>query len=253
MLTGLTSVTFRDRSVDEIIDLCEKAGLDGIEWGSDVHVPLGNPAFASEVADKCAKRGLRILSYGSYYRGSDVSEFYDVLETAKALKTDMIRIWAGYHVDPDEISDTEFTILADNITKAAMAAKQEGIAIGFEYHRRTMTQNKEGALRLLNAVNLDNVYTYWQPNPDISYEAQLAEIDALQPRLAHYHVFAWEANNVRYPLSHAIAKWKAYLAHGVTAPYHEKAAAILEFVKDDCMAQFMEDAATLKHDILYQK
>lgn len=253
MLTGLTSVTFRDLSVDEIIDLCVNSGLDGIEWGSDVHLPVGDLALANEVADQCAKHGLRILSYGSYYRGGDVEEFYDVLKTAKALKTDMIRIWAGYHVDPDQISDEEFDILVSNVKKAAAAAKEEGICIGFEYHRRTMTQTKEGARRLLNALDLDNIYTYWQPNPDITFEEQLAEIDELQSRLAHYHVFAWEEGNVRYPLSHAIKKWQAYIAHGEKAPYHQKAAAILEFVRGDCTEQCKKDAATLKHDILLQK
>ena len=39
--TGLLSVTFRNLPFEQIIDLTVQAGLDGIEWGGDVHVPPG--------------------------------------------------------------------------------------------------------------------------------------------------------------------------------------------------------------------
>ena len=52
MKTGLTSVSFRKLSVDEVIALAKKAGVDGIEWGSDVHVPPNDIEYVKEVADK---------------------------------------------------------------------------------------------------------------------------------------------------------------------------------------------------------
>ena len=36
---GLVSVSFRSLEIDEIIKLTKEAGLDTIEWGSDVHAP----------------------------------------------------------------------------------------------------------------------------------------------------------------------------------------------------------------------
>ena len=39
--TGVCSVTFRNLNVERIIELVVEAGLDGIEWGGDVHVPTG--------------------------------------------------------------------------------------------------------------------------------------------------------------------------------------------------------------------
>ena len=121
-------------------------------------------------------------------------------------------------------------------------AAAEGISIAFEYHRGTMTQTKEGALRLLAALPEENIFTYWQPNPDISFEEQLAELDAVAPRLSNLHVFAWEAGNVRFPLEHAADKWRAYFAKAVASSH----AAILEFVKDDSPEQFLQDAETLR-------
>lgn len=243
MLTGLTSVTFRQLNAQEIIGLALEAGLDGIEWGGDVHVPPASPALAAGIREKCREKGLQVLSYGSYYRGGPLEEFRGVLESAKALGAPVIRIWAG-SASPQETDGETFEALAANIRRAADLAAEEGIAIAFEYHRRTMTQTKEGALRLLEAALAKNVYTYWQPNPDVSFEEQLAEIDAVAPRLSHLHVFAWEAGNLRYPLAHSAEKWRAYFAHAAKAPGER--AASLEFVKDDSPQQFLEDARTLK-------
>ena len=38
---GLCSITFRDLSVDDVVALAADAGLAGIEWGADRHVPPG--------------------------------------------------------------------------------------------------------------------------------------------------------------------------------------------------------------------
>ena len=64
--TGLTSITFRKLSIDEIIALTASAGLDGIEWGSDVHVPQGDTELAESVKAKTEAAGLKVCSYGSY-------------------------------------------------------------------------------------------------------------------------------------------------------------------------------------------
>ena len=56
--TGLVSISFRRYSVDEIIAACREAGLEWIEWGSDVHVPAGNLTVADEVAAQMKEAGL---------------------------------------------------------------------------------------------------------------------------------------------------------------------------------------------------
>ena len=40
--SGLVSITFRKLTVEKIIELVKEAGLQGIEWGGDVHVPHDN-------------------------------------------------------------------------------------------------------------------------------------------------------------------------------------------------------------------
>ena len=66
--TGVCSVTFRKFDVETVIRLTADAGLDGIEWGSDVHVPMGDPAWAAKVRQMTVDAGLEVLGLGSYFR-----------------------------------------------------------------------------------------------------------------------------------------------------------------------------------------
>lgn len=241
--TGLTSVTFRKKEIDEIVDLARQAHLDGIEWGGDIHVPAGDVQAALHAARATADAGLSVLSYGSYFHGDEGEDFTPVLECAKALGAPMIRIWAG-RFPYEECSCEEFSRCVAAFQKAADMAAKEGITIGFEYHRGTLTQTRGGADALLNAVARENVSCYWQPNPDISLEEQLLEIDTLLPRLSTVHVFYWTGNNVRHPLAEGLPLWEQYVKHldKTGAPR----ALILEFVEGDSPEAFLRDAATLR-------
>jgi len=243
MNLGITSVTFRDKNIDEIIDLVKQAGLNSIEWGSDVHVLAGDLEKAAEVKMKCDKAGLKISSYGSYYKGGPLEEFTPLLESASALGVKVIRLWAGREA-PETISDENFHILVDHLQKACDLAKDMILAL--EYHRKSMTQSKEGSLRLLKAVKRDNLKLYWQPNPEISFSEHLLEIKTLAPFIITFHVFNWDTNNERFLLeeNQGIDKWRAY-----TAQAHKFGAfpnALIEFVKEDSVENFMKDALSLR-------
>lgn len=243
MKTGLTSVTFRQKSVEEVIALAAKAGLSGIEWGGDVHVPPGDPAAAAETARKTREAGLSVLSYGSYYRGLEGEDFRPILASAKALGAPVIRVWAGQKTY-EESAPEEFAALAARFRAAAEMAAAEGIRAAFEYHRGTATQTIGGALALLRAADSKNLGCYWQPNPDISHAEQLAEIDALLPYLENIHVFCWTGKNERHLLSEGADRWRDYLAH--IEKSGRSHSFILEFVLNDSDEAFFADAETLK-------
>lgn len=240
--TGLTSVTFRQKTIDEIVALAHKAQLDGIEWGGDLHVPAGDVQAARHAAKATADAGLSVLSYGSYFHGDEGEDFAPVLESAKALGAPMVRVWAE-RSPYEECSAEAFSRCVTAFQKAADMAAEAGIAVGFEYHRGTFTQTRAGAAALLDAVSRENVSCYWQPNPDISLEEQLLEMDALLPRLSNIHVFYWTKNNVRHPLSEGIPLWEQYVKHLQKA--NVPRAMILEFVEGVSHEAFLRDAATL--------
>ena len=82
--TGICSITHRTLSIDAVIELAVKCGLEGIEWGGDVHVPHGEIKLAEDVLDQTLAAGLLCPSYGSYYKvgvsEDDGLHFEDVLE-----------------------------------------------------------------------------------------------------------------------------------------------------------------------------
>ena len=241
--TGLTSVTFRRKTQEEIVALAAQAHLDGIEWGGDVHVPPGDLPAAKAAGRLTRQAGLEVFSYGSYFRGDPGEDPAPVVDSARALGAPLVRVWAG-RAPWERCSPQERCRLAEAFRQAADLAREAGLRLAFEYHRDTATQTVQGALELLRSVGRANVGCYWQPNPDITQEERLEEIRALGNEIAHVHVFAWTEGNVRHPLSQGEKPWKEYLAAlkqtGTTPRL------ILEFVKDDSETAFFQDAATLR-------
>lgn len=245
MNCGLTSVTFRDKSVTDIIALAKEAGLSEIEWGADGHVKAGDLELAHQVKAACDDALIKLPSYGSYYKGTAIEDFMPVLDSAKALGTPIIRIWAG-RIPPETITQDEFELLVGHLQEACDLASDAKITLALEYHRKSMTQSAQGALRLLKAVNRINLKTYWQPNPEVSFLEHLEEIKAIAPYLVSFHVFNWDQANTRYLLSEqdGIQRWRAYIAQARLLGVEPNA--LLEFVKDDSLDAFRQDAQSLK-------
>jgi len=247
-MVGLTSISFRGLGYKEIIDMCGKNKVDLIEWGGDIHVPPGNLELAKEVGEATRARGIKTLSYGSYYHISQneniKGSFSVILDTAKALGCQLIRIWAGNTSNVKDIEQEYKKNVLELKVICGMAAEKD-MMIGLEYHRGTLTETKEMTLRLLKDVNSKNLCTYWQPNPDISHKERLEEIRLLQKYICNVHVFHWVAGkegDVRMPLSAGRKQWSQYwdLLKNCNCP------GIIEFVKGDKAKQFEEDIQELK-------
>jgi 3-dehydroshikimate dehydratase len=251
--TGLCSITFRKLSIDEIISLSTQAGIDGIEWGGDVHVPHGDLDTARFVAEATRAAGLEVSSYGSYYRlGRSEDErlnFQTVLDTALALGAPMIRVWPGTHGSADTLPEHREQIESE-LRRIATQAAEADIQIGLEYHYNTLTDSLESTLNLLKAVDHPNLTTYWQPWFDRDRQAILDEIPQLLPYLSNLHVYSWESTDTgwnRLALSDKSDFWTEALSRADQAPGDRWA--ILEFVRDDKPEQFLHDATTLREMI----
>ncbi len=242
-MTGLTSVTFRGLKAETIVKLAAEAGMDGIEWGGDIHVPAGDRAAARHAAGLTGSVGLKALSYGSYYRLNEGQDFSLVLETAYELGAPNIRIWAG-SVSPEAAMEEDYLKAARELDFICSQAQKHGITVSLEYHRGTLTETAESTLKLIQLVHSKNLRSYWQPNPDITHRKNCEELLMVRPYLSHIHTFHWKGGNVRYPLAEGRLEWLDYLRLADLDP--NKSAYILEFVKDDSIQNFMEDAAELK-------
>ncbi len=246
MNAGLCSVTFRSLSVEEIISLCKQNGLTAVEWGGDIHVPVGQFALAEAVGKLTRKNGLQTPSYGSYFRCNGVEEFEKVSQTATALGANVIRIWAG-NKDAEETSVEEYQALVNVIKGCASIAKEAKQTLVFEYHYGTYCNGAQSTLRLLRDVNCANVKCYFQPaywKGQDSFTSDMDAIRTLKDDIVGVHVYHWSGFD-RLPLAHGIDSWKGYASLLGDVNY------FLEFMPNDDVTEFSQNAQALL-DIIRQ-
>ena len=243
--TGLVSISFRKYTAEEIAAAMRKSGLTEVEWGSDVHVPVGDTERARQVRRLSEENGLHVAAYGSYYYLCGGEDFHPYLENARILGTKVIRVWGGKKGSAELTKEDWDSLVADARSIAKMAAA-DGITITLECHNNSVTDTADSAKRFLDAVQEPNLKTYWQPNQKYSHEANIEAAKLLSADTVNIHVFAWELcgdDLLRYPLASHADRWQEYFrVFRDTGTDH---AAMLEFMPDDRIESLTEEAATL--------
>jgi sugar phosphate isomerase/epimerase len=243
--SGLVSITFRKLTAAQIIELVAQAGLEGIEWGGDVHVPHGDLRTAREVAVMTAQAGLNVAAYGSYYRvGHETDVGFDaIIATARELGAPTIRVWAG-NQGSGEATDAYRDHVASETRRIADLAAAAGMTISYEFHSGTLTDTNTSALALLRAVDHPAARAYWQPPVGAEVEYCLQGLSAVLPWLSNVHVFHWQPAHDRRALDEGSQVWRRYLQ--VLASTGRDHYAMIEFVSEDAPVSFLDDAETLK-------
>ena len=244
--TGLCSITFGEKSVDEIIKLCRQTGIEGIEWASNGHVPEGDLELAASVREKTEAAGLSVCSYGSYYRcDKEQADFALFLDSAVALGAKVIRVWAGTKgsAEADEAYRAE---VIDHIRNAVDLASKKGVTVTLEYHGQTLTDTQESAHQLLQDLGRPELKLYWQPRTGGNFEEDLVELNAALPYASHVHCFYWGSGgwNDKRALCEGTDNWREYLSR--IRAFGGSRYIILEFVKDGTEQQLFDDAKTLR-------
>lgn len=249
MRPGLVSVTFRSLSPEEVLRLMPAAGLECIEWGGDVHVPVGRLAVAGAVGRRTREAGISINAFGSYYRLDESEEkgesFAAVLETAVKLGAPAIRVWAGSRSkateDPGHVRRA-----AEDAARIADLARAAGLVICLEYHPDTLTDSIESARRLLELTPNPGVYSLWQQPTGCSLAHGLESLRAILPRLRHVHVFHWEPDpSHRLALAEGADRWRGYLR--LLADSGRNPDLLLEFLPGNSPALLRREADTLRN------
>ncbi len=158
---GVASVTFRNKTLAEVTEIAEKAGVSYIEWGADVHVKTVNDA--EEAKRLCSSKGIEISSYGSYYRtGTDsLDKWENILKIADTIGAKSIRIWLG-DKDSEETSEEEYKKLLDELDFLCTSAEKYGILVCPECHDNTFNNNTSAIIKLKNDLKKNNFKTYFQ-------------------------------------------------------------------------------------------
>lgn len=245
LIPGLVSVTFRNLSPQEIIDLVLKSGLEGIEWGGDVHIPPEEIDQAKEIAQICSDAGIRIPSFGSYYRlgAQDQKAITNALECASILGAGNIRVWAGEKGSLTTDPETRQRVIQDGRIFCDAAAERK-IAVSLEFHTSTLTDTLDSTIELLREVDRSNLHSYWQPREEDSPDGNLQNLRSIKPYLTNVHCFHRVANIGRRPLFEGWEYWEKYLR--TLLPDTQDHWVLLEFVQQDEPENFLRDAQTLK-------
>lgn len=250
---GLCSVTFRTLSSDEVIEVASRAGVQGIEWGADIHAPTGGGPAVDALGARTRDAGLEVVSYGSYLgmappAPDDDAEVDAVLDTAEALDAPMVRIWAELGVVSTSPAD-ERRRVTDRTVALSERIGARGLAPTLEFHPGTLTETARSTNELLDSIGQPALRTHWQPDPSLAPETALEELARVTPHLAHLHVFSWGARGIeeRWPLVDGAALWVPAVEladrEGVAVPGGRYA--LCEYVRDDDPEQFVADARVL--------
>lgn len=243
---GLVSITFRKLKPQEIVALCQKCGLAGIEWGGDVHAPHGDVEAARQVLALTRGAGLKVAALGSYYRAGESEgeglKWQQVLASAQAMQAPLIRVWAGKK-GSKEAGPAYFRAVVEDLKRICDAGE---ILVACEFHSGTLCDSGASARRVMEAVNHPHLKSLWQPANGASVERRLSDLRAVKPWLANVHTFQWapKGGGDKRELSEGEAEWKQYLREA--GEDGEARWALLEFVRNDLPEQLEADAKTLR-------
>ena len=184
---------------------------------------------------KAAGNDLGMLDRRSF-RGTEI-------EYLTGLKDIMVINDEAHHIHElkrgGEIDEVEWKSLTDEAKEVALMAKEKNIRVSLEWHRNTVTDSNESALRFLSSVNEANFGCFWQPTPNQSVEYRAQGIEKAISWITNIHVYYWDESG-RRPLTEGKEDWKEYLGRMTGNRY-----LLLEFVKDNSVDQFKKDAETL--------
>lgn len=192
MRFGLCTISNGEAAVETVLSQAATAGYDGVEvWGRN-HVGDGSEETCRTIRREADRLGLDVAVYGSYLRpgGETFADERDhELAVAERLGADRIRVWAGDQEYGDRDPEHWERVVAD-LRELTDLAAERGVEVTVEKHEGTLTNQREGARRLIGAVDDANCGLNYQPMFGIDPEAIVSEARELAPLSNNVHVQA---------------------------------------------------------------
>lgn len=238
---GLVSISFRSKSPEELVVASKEAGLNCIEWGSDVHAPKDDIKKLEDIVKLQEKYNIKCCSYGTYFKIGEtpLEEIETYIAAAKTLGTDILRLWCGTK-NSEEYTVCEKEKLFEECKKLADIAFENKVMLCMECHGGTFTNLKESALELMQTVNSSNFQMYWQPNAWITFEENLKYAQLIAPFTKALHIFNWEKGE-RFVLEESVIQWQKYYSC-----FDSSVNKLLEFLPNDDINLLPNETESLK-------
>lgn len=238
MELGLCTISDKEASVESVLAHAGRASYDGVEiWGRD-HVGDGSDAACRQIRNAASDRGVSILAYGSYLRAGaeDFSEeLAHEVAVADRLGADRIRVWAGT-VEYGDHDDAHWERTVSDLRDLTALAADRGVDVTVEKHPGYLTNEAEGARRLIEAVDDSTCRLNYQPMFSLSADEIREEIELLAPLSNQLHLQAvaesGAAGHHRCALSEAFYDVE-YVVEQFRANGASDGSIHVEFVADD--------------------
>lgn len=158
---GLASVTFRNKSIEDVVSIAAKGGVEYIEWGADVHVK--NEDDARKAKQLCDEKNIKISSYGSYYTvgKNDKDEWEMICRTASLMSASSVRVWLG-NKDSQITDENEYLNILSDAKSMCETAEKYNLIICPECHDNTYNNDTDAFLKIRHDIDKDNFRTYFQ-------------------------------------------------------------------------------------------
>lgn len=240
---GLCSVTFRKMSAAKVVEIAKKAGISYIEWGGDVHIT--NREEARIVKSICDNEGIKICSYGSYYRVGceDKRKWEEICLIANAMGASSVRVWLG-NKDSEETTRAEYGQILKDLKSICAVAKKYNLLVCPECHDNTYNNNTDALLKIKNELNADNFKTYFQSRY-FRYDYDIDRIERTFDFIENVHISYRDLareQRFRRKDKHYIDKLLKKLLE-----MNYDGVVLVEFVKGSKKRHFLKDVKKLKN------
>lgn len=199
MQIGFTSTSFRQiKSIEKIVKIAVSSGAQCIEWGGDVHVKdISSAALAEKL---CREAGIKICSYGSYYRvgSKNREEWQKICQIAHTLGAESVRVWLG-NKDSEITDEKEYALLLEDTKEICRMAEEYGLTVCPECHDNTFNNNTDAFLKICTDAKCDNFRTYFQSRYKRK-EYDLDRIERTMPYTQTVHISYSEQSREQFPL-----------------------------------------------------
>ncbi len=198
MLIGFTSTSFRQiKKIEKVVEIAVRANVDCIEWGGDIHVK--DITSAKQAKALCDKAGIKICSYGSYYRvgSKKAEEWSSICEIATALGASSVRVWLG-KADSEKTDADTYNALVEDAKSICETAEKYGLTVCPECHDKTYNNNTDAFLKIHKDIACDNFRTYFQSRYR-RMEYDLDRIERTAPYTESIHISYSEQTREQFP------------------------------------------------------
>lgn len=239
---GVASVTFRKKTQEEIVKIVKDNGVSFIEWGADVHVKSIDEA--KKVKSLCEENGIKISSYGSYYRvgRNNKKEWEEICKIANEMSATSIRVWLG-EKDSEKYTEEEYKNLLKDAVFMCDVAEKYGLEISAECHDNTFNNNTYSFLKFKDDLKRDCFKTYFQSRYT-KFQYDMDRIDKTFDFIDNMHVSyrdldkeqLFKKKDKKY-IDKLINKMQSKNFDGIV---------MIEFVKSDSEKNFKKDVEKLR-------